>query len=309
MLQDCCFTQMLQHFFTLAVLPFNDTQRATSPASVGVVLLNDTHNATVPAPVGDVPLNDTHQVKVGVVHLNNTQNATAKAIGRVAVKLDPPQNASAETLEELQEEMIVQEGDILIPEDRNAVRTLWLDAVVPYIISDELAYQTPNIIAAFKMISDYTCIRFTPRTYEYNYIKIKNGRGCASFVGCRGGAQPVYYSRTCSVGNLCHELIHALGLHHEHTRSDRDQHISVQWQHIIPGRQKNFKIKHGDTLNLPYDINSIMHYGPYFFSKDGDSTMLPHRGGSQMGQRTHLSHLDIARINRLYRCDERMRWQ
>ncbi|KAM6991743.1 hatching enzyme 1.2 [Tautogolabrus adspersus] len=165
-----------------------------------------------------------------------------------------------------------------------------------------------NIHAAFKMISDYTCVRFTPRTHEYNYLKFKNGNGCASFVGCRGGAQPVYYSQTCSVGNLCHEIIHALGLHHEHTRKDRDQYISVQWQSIIPGRQKNFKTKYGNTLNLPYDINSIMHYGSYFFSVDGSATVLPFQGGVQMGQRTHLSHLDIQRINRLYHCDERMRW-
>lgn len=58
---------------------------------------------------------------------------------------------------------------------------------------------------------------------------------CASFVGCRGGDQPVYFSSTCSVGNLCHELIHALGLHHEHTREDRDHYVTVQWQSIMPG--------------------------------------------------------------------------
>lgn len=60
---------------------------------------------------------------------------------------------------------------------------------------------------------------------------------CASFVGCRGGAQPLYYSASCSVGNLCHEIIHALGLHHEHTRKDRDQYITVQWQSIMPGKR------------------------------------------------------------------------
>uniref|UniRef100_UPI0037E7CB92 hatching enzyme 1.2-like n=1 Tax=Semicossyphus pulcher TaxID=241346 RepID=UPI0037E7CB92 len=243
------------------------------------------------------------------VPIDPTKKAPTHAPGKVVIKLDPPQRTSAETLEELREDMIVQEGDILMPEDRNAVETLWFDAIVPYVISDELAYQAQNIHAAFRMISDFTCIRFQPRSTEYNYLEFKNGKGCASFVGCRGGAQSVYYSQSCSVGNLCHELIHALGLHHEHTRNDRDQYISVQWQSIVPGRKNNFKMKHGNTLNLPYDINSIMHYGSYFFSVDGSPTVLPHESGVQMGQRTHLSHLDIEKINRLYHCDERMKWQ
>lgn len=59
---------------------------------------------------------------------------------------------------------------------------------------------------------------------------------CASFVGCRGGDQPLYISKSCSVGNLGHEIIHTLGLHHEHTRKDRDQYITVQWQNIMPGK-------------------------------------------------------------------------
>lgn len=58
---------------------------------------------------------------------------------------------------------------------------------------------------------------------------------CASFVGCQGGAQSLFYSSACTVGNLCHEVIHALGLHHEHSRGDRDQHITVQWDSVVPG--------------------------------------------------------------------------
>lgn len=276
-------------------VPINPTQETASHVPVGGISLNDTQNVTSPATVGGIPLND-------------TQNATSPAPVAVSSVLDSPQLASAETLEELKEDKIVQEGDILIPEDRNAVETLWPDAIVPYIISPELAYREANILAAFKMISDFTCIRFRPRTTEYNYLKFKNGKGCASFVGCRGGGQPVYYSQSCSVGNLCHEIIHALGLHHEHTRKDRDQYINVQWESIMPGRQKNFKMKSGNTLNLPYDLNSIMHYGMYFFSLNGSPTVLPKYTGVQMGQRTHLSPLDTQKLNRLYHCDERMRW-
>ena len=27
-------------------------------------------------------------------------------------------------------------------------------------------------------------------------------------------------------------------------------------------KKDNFEVKHGDSLNLPYDFGSIMHYGP-----------------------------------------------
>lgn len=59
---------------------------------------------------------------------------------------------------------------------------------------------------------------------------------CASFVGCQGGAQSVFFAKICNVGNLCHEFIHALGLHHEHTRKDRDQYITIQWDKILSGK-------------------------------------------------------------------------
>ncbi|AWP20383.1 putative high choriolytic enzyme 1-like [Scophthalmus maximus] len=245
---------------------------------------------------------------VGCLPINQTQDAITPTPG-VTIFFRPPQGASAETLEELKGDMVVQEGDILIPEDRNAVETLWPDAVVPYVISGELAHREPDIDAAFKMISDVTCIRFKKHSAELSYLKIQDGNGCASFVGCRGGAQPLYFTQSCTVGNLCHEAVHALGLHHEHTRMDRDQHITVQWQSIIPERKNNFKLLRGNTLNLPYDLNSITHYGQFFFTADGSPTMLSKRDGGQMGQRTHLSQLDIQRLNTLYHCDERMKSQ
>lgn len=150
-----------------------------------------------------------------------------------------------------------------------------------------------TILAAFKMISDQTCILFHEYTNEMNYIDIISGTGwvqsghintfspsqqftvnsqpllpfscvqsfiflssclipsfsssfshlslsslnssCASYVGFQGGAQSLYFGRVCNVGNLCHELMHALGLHHEHTRPDRDQYVTIQWDNVVPG--------------------------------------------------------------------------
>uniref|UniRef100_A0A8C7Y9V9 Metalloendopeptidase n=1 Tax=Oryzias sinensis TaxID=183150 RepID=A0A8C7Y9V9_9TELE len=227
-------------------------------------------------------------------------NSTATNQSAVASALQLA-NASAETLPELQNDLSVAEGDILLSDDRNAVNMLWAQGVIPYTISMELAHRQSEIKEAFSMLTSTTCIRFQERTYEANYLDIKDGDGCASYVGCSGGAQSVYFGSTCSVGNLCHELVHAVGLYHEHTRYDRDQFISVLWDNIKPGKQGNFDVKMGDTLNLPYDFGSIMHYGTSYFSKDGSPTIQPNEGVN-IGQRKRLSQLDIQKINRLYRC-------
>ncbi|KAJ4921650.1 hypothetical protein JOQ06_027731 [Pogonophryne albipinna] len=264
-------------------VPINATQEDTSHATDNVTTMSDV------------------QKQGSVIPLNGTQNMTHPATG-VLVSMLEPQRSSSETLEGLEDDTFVLEGDILIPEDRNAVQNLWSDAVMPYTISQELTDRAFDIHAAFKMISDVTCIRFTPHTTELNYIEFRNGKGCSSYVGCVGGAQMLYSAPSCSVGNVCHEIIHALGLHHEHNRRDRDQYISVEWSNIMPGKRSNFEVKQGDTQNLPYDLNSIMHYGEYYFSQDGSPTVLSKSSGVQIGQRSHLSELDVLRLNSLYHC-------
>lgn len=81
---------------------------------------------------------------------------------------------------------------------------------------------------------------------------------CASFVGCRGGVQPIYLSDSCSAGNLCHEIIHALGLHHEHTRVDRDRYITVQWENILPGRASTINACSPHNGNLHWRVCNIL---------------------------------------------------
>ncbi|XP_041831250.1 high choriolytic enzyme 1-like isoform X2 [Melanotaenia boesemani] len=269
------------------VSPTNDT----TTSSPGIVTTISVVGVTLP--------NTTTISNVSVTALNNTQNATNTT--SASPVLTSTDDGTAETLEELQKDDAM-EGDILLVDDRNAVNTLWSDGIVPYTISPELASRWMDIEAAFRMIMSVTCIRFVQHTNELNYIELKNGEGCASFVGCNGGAQPVYFGKTCSTGNLCHELLHALGLHHEHTRHDRDDYVIVNWESIVPDRQNNFKVKKGNTLNLPYDLESIMHYGFTFFSVDGGQTLQPREPGVEIGQRTRLTQLDAKKLNRLYHC-------
>ncbi|XP_035986203.1 high choriolytic enzyme 1 isoform X2 [Fundulus heteroclitus] len=209
-------------------------------------------------------------------------------------------NASAETLED-EEENLIEEGDIIAREDRNAVNVVWSNAIVPYEINPNVGSRVAEIQEAFRMISAPTCIRFVEHTNELNYISIRDGKGCASPVGVSGGSQSIYFAQSCSVGNLVHELIHALGLYHEHTRDDRDQYITINWPSVVPDKKGNFKVKRGNTLNQPYDYESIMHYGPAYFSVDGSPTIVTNTP-KDIGQRTHLSSLDIKKLKALYHC-------
>ncbi|MEQ2279898.1 hypothetical protein AMECASPLE_013981 [Ameca splendens] len=212
----------------------------------------------------------------------------------------PSHNGSGETSEDL-EENLVEEGDVIVMEDRNAVKRVWPNAIVPYEIRPNLG-RVAEIRKAFRMISASTCIRFIPHKNELNYIHIKDGKGCASFVGMIGGRQPIYFAPSCSVGNLAHELIHALGLYHEQNRYDRDKYIAINWSSIIPSKKGNFKVKRGNTLNQPYDYESIMHYGTSYFSINGKPTIVPKNKPKTIGQRSHLSRMDIVKLKALYCC-------
>ncbi|CAG0906900.1 unnamed protein product, partial [Darwinula stevensoni] len=82
---------------------------------------------------------------------------------------------------------------------------------------------------------DNTCIRFTPRSGQSDYIHIaKWGQGCSSYVGRAGGEQSLSLDNGCTdERTMLHELMHALGFFHEHTRSDRDDYLTINFGNIM----------------------------------------------------------------------------
>lgn len=57
-----------------------------------------------------------------------------------------------------------------------------------------------------------------------------------------------------------------------------------------------------DTQTVPYDYDSIMHYGAYDFSMNGQPTIVPKNGVSRdrIGQRERLSASDLMQVNIRY---------
>ncbi len=67
---------------------------------------------------------------------------------------------------------------------------------------------------------------------------------CCSYVGRRGGGpQAISIGKNCDkFGIVVHELGHVIGFWHEHTRPDRDDHVSIIRDNIQPGRKNNSRI-------------------------------------------------------------------
>lgn len=216
----------------------------------------------------------------------------------------PPGEEDPETLEELYSNFTTAvEGDILLQNDRNAIEQIWQTRDIPYDLAKNLRSRTRDIIKALGIISAKTCLKFHKRGSEVDFLIFEKSRGCASYVGCIHGKQPIFIGRRCSVGNIIHEIMHALGFHHEHTRLDRDEYIEVRTQNVIKGYKNNFKKQRGVTNNIDYDVNSIMHYGGKTFSSNGEPTIISRSSTKEMGQRKRLTDSDVKKIQALYSCE------
>ncbi|XP_029353600.1 low choriolytic enzyme-like [Echeneis naucrates] len=178
---------------------------------------------------------------------------------------------------------------------------------VPYRISNQYSQRERNtIVQGLRSFASSTCIRFTPLNRQRDFLDIQSRSGCFSFVGRRGSGQTLSLQRQgCIFRSIIqHEVLHALGFNHEQTRSDRDQHVRILLQNVIPGMEHNFRKIQTRNLNTPYDYNSVMHYGRFAFSRNRQPTILPIPDGNvAIGRAEQMSPIDILRVNRLYRCN------
>ncbi|EFN62831.1 Astacin-like metalloendopeptidase [Camponotus floridanus] len=195
---------------------------------------------------------------------------------------------------------------------------LWQNGIVPYVISD--LYNPADYVKIYKAITyinNMTCVKFIPwdgKSKDFLLIwPMMNPKGCWSFVGKFGGAQilslepPDEKGPNCleNEGRAIHELMHALGIFHEHSRADRDMYIDIHYENIIPGFRSNFNKQSPEnaTYSYEYGYDSIMHYGNYFFSIDPmKPTLTPKMPGVMIGQRTAMSKTDCLKLNNLYGC-------
>lgn len=178
---------------------------------------------------------------------------------------------------------------------------LWPGAVMPYVVDPSLSGSDQNDLAAAIERVNQTTLKLRPATAADadHLVFVNRGRGCYSYYGRIGGPQDVHVGG-CGSSTMIHEILHAAGFYHEHSRPDRDQYISVMWEEIVDGEQSNFEINEGARVYGAYDFQSIMHYSERAFSKRGQKTIVSKVQGVTVGGASDMSPTDIAGINELY---------
>jgi len=97
-----------------------------------------------------------------------------------------------------------------------------------------------------------------------------------------------------------------MGFAHEQSRPDRDNFVEVVYENIKPEWMDNFDIwEEIDSLEVPYDLNSIMHYSEYDFSINPRflPTIKP-LDGKSIGTLDKASWWDIVQLRLLYQCEK-----
>ena len=197
----------------------------------------------------------------------------------------------------------------------------WPGGVIPYTINAGNPPTQSIVDGAIDWIEDQTPgITLVPRSGEADYVTFQNASGCSSEIGRVGGQQFINLKvndgvTLCTTGNAAHEILHALGQFHEHTRCDRDSFVTIDYAEIEAGREGNFYKAGSDAQGDDcgddepvfdigaYDFGSIMHYSVDAFAVGSNPTIIPTApvpAGVTIGQRNGLSDTDAATMDQLY---------
>lgn len=163
-------------------------------------------------------------------------------------------------------------------------------------------YQT-KVQQAISEWESKTSLRFINSTGSGNYILfVHSSLGTfSSSIGMAGGEQYISLSYGDTAGNAIHEIGHAVGLFHEHCRSDRDEYITFYPENLYYSSDSTQFSKYPNGFNIgTFDFSSIMLYPSDADAIPGLYTMLTNDGLYFDAQRLYLSSGDVAGIASIY---------
>ncbi|MBC6457717.1 M12 family metallopeptidase [Actinomadura sp. HBU206391] len=185
---------------------------------------------------------------------------------------------------------------------------LWPKGRVPYVFDPGLPAAVRKTVE--EAVADFTagtCVRFVPRTDVGAFVRIFAGTGCYSMLGMKGGRQDLSLGSGCNyMGTVVHELMHVIGFHHEHNRSDRDGSVDVHLENVTPAYHSQFQRMEAARNRLfgDFDQNSVMIYGNRAFSANGLDTLVAKNGRplTDPYAKTGFSAADLIAIRQMYGC-------
>jgi hypothetical protein len=225
----------------------------------------------------------------------------------------------------------VLDGDIILGPEANfssgrggtvtSDRNKRWSGAIPYFLSVDLPQGSiDKVHEAERILESQTNLRLTeltaaPTSGDYIQFNVSTDGICASFgLGKMGGMQIIVIDPRYRVGSFIHEILHAVGFLHEQNRTGRDTYITVHFDNIKDDWKDQYRraTRQEITTLSGYDYESIMHYGsmgstsmaidatkPLITVKNTNATERA-RLTALMGNRDHLSAMDIASINRLF---------
>ncbi len=208
------------------------------------------------------------------------------------------------------EDYKIVEGDIALKLSSDKASFLrssnrWPGGVIPWMIDPADAGNRALIKAvksALDLLNTNTNLVFKRATTEdKNWIVFTTkNEGCFSYVGMQGGPQEVNLSRGCHQELIVsHEILHAIGMEHEQSREDRDNYLTIIWDNIKENQVHNFSKVPRSNFG-EYNLNSIMHYGSFSFTKNGRPTMVTRDGKTFEQNLKYFTKGDQEAVNSFY---------
>ncbi|CEG06137.1 Astacin-like metalloendopeptidase [Strongyloides ratti] len=190
----------------------------------------------------------------------------------------------------------------------------------PIIYNIDFKLHSAVIINAINAINKFTCLKIKYRQFLYRSqtgINFIESNKCFAHLGkiVDKDWQNIYIGKECNtVGGVLRLILRTLGVIYEHNRVDRNLFIKVYKQNIAEADKQYFHKYLGpeiEHLCFSYDYGSLMHFGMFYYSKNGGRTLTPrdHFYENTVGQEDFFNFNDAKNVNLYYciaKCRERI---